>query len=62
MNPLLSPPWQEGGYLFETHLRGGGGLFNLAKTSVFIKNYSCTKWKGLRQEVGGHAAEDQKQT
>ena len=41
VNPLISPPWTGvGGYLFQTHLRGGGGLsereglFNLEKTMV----------------------------
>ena len=64
VNPLLSPPPPPpaggGLFLFQTHLRERG-LFNLAKTIVFIKNLSCAKKKGLRQEVGGHAAEDQKQ-
>ena len=32
INPLLSPP----GGLFQTHLSGGGCLFNLAKTIVSV--------------------------
>ena len=36
VNPLLSPP---GAYLFQAHLRGGGGgLFNLQKTIVSVNH------------------------
>ena len=39
INPLLSPP----GGLFQTHLSGGGDLFNLTKTivSVLHKELEC---------------------
>ena len=39
INPLLSSP----GGLFQTHLSGGGGFFNLAKTivSVLHKELEC---------------------
>ena len=60
MNPLLSP-W--GAYLFQRHLRGGGGLFNLEKTMVLVLHkeleYKVEKLK--YKKVGVHAAEDQNQ-
>ena len=60
VNPLISPP---GTYLFQAHLGRGGGLFNFAKTivSIFLKEPTKRSGKVQVQEVGGHAAEDQKQ-
>ena len=63
-----------GAYLFQTHLTGRGrglmetgrlfergGLFNLAKTMVVHhKELGMQSGKAQVQEVGGHAAEDQK--
>ena len=66
INPLLSPP-RGGAYLFQTHLRGGlietGGLFNLEKTmvSVLHKKPRIQSGNAQVQEVGDHAADDQKQ-
>ena len=52
VNLLLSTP---GAYLFQTHLKGGGGVFNLEKTmaSVLHKEleYIVEKLKGKRLEV-----------
>ena len=41
INPLLSSPRRGG--LFQTHLSGGGGLFNLATTTVSVlhKELEC---------------------
>ena len=60
-----------GVYLPQTHLTVGGGgglnrvrdLFNLAKTMVLIlhKELEYKMAKAQVQEVGDHAAEDQKQ-
>ena len=40
--PLLSPP---GAYLFQAHLKGGGGLFNFELTRVSVLH------KGLEYKV-----------
>ena len=57
-------------YLFQAHLRGGGGglietrgLFNLEKTMVSVLHKELEyKVKKLKyRTVGGHAAEDQNQ-
>ena len=66
VNPLLSPSPR---YLFQAHLRGGGGLietrglFNLEKTMVSVLHKELEyKVKKLKyRTVGGHAAEDQNQ-
>ena len=64
VNPPLSPP---GAYSFLTHLRRDliemGGLFNLEKMMVSVLHKELEyKVEKLRvQEVGGHAAEEQKQ-
>ena len=59
INPLLSPP--RGGGLFQTHL-SGGGLFNLATTTVSVLHKELERGveKLKYKKVGGHAAEDQK--
>ena len=60
----VSPP---GAYSFLTHWRGDliemGGLFNLEKMMVSVLHKELEyKVEKLRvQEVGGHAAEEQKQ-
>ena len=72
LNPLLSPPPRRA-YLRQTHLRGAGGLietgglFNLAKkkkktVSLLLKEPTrMQSGNAQAQEVGGHAADDQKQ-
>ena len=67
-------PWilylvPRGAYLFQAHLKGGGGLietgglFNLEKTmvSVLQKKLEYKVEKLKNKKVGGHAAEDQNQ-
>ena len=72
VNLPLRPPWGGGGCLFTSNTWEGGGrgglnrdgdLFNLAKTMVLIlhKELEYKMAKAQVQEVGDHAAEDQKQ-
>ena len=68
---ITSPLGGGGAYLPQTHLTVGGGrglnrdgdLFNLAKTMALIphKELEYKMAKAQVQEVGDHAAEDQKQ-
>ena len=59
--------YPRGAYLFQIHLGVGlietGGLFNLEKTvvSVLHKKPRIQSGNAQVEEVGGHAAEDQKQ-
>ena len=52
VNPLISPP---GTSFFQAHWRGGGGLFNFAKTivSIFLKEpkNKVEKFKYKKLEV-----------
>ena len=60
INPLLSPP--PGGGLISNTFVGGGGLFNLATTTVSVLHKELERGveKLKYKKVGGHAAEDQK--
>ena len=60
INPLLSPP--RGGGAYFKHICRGGGLFNLATTTVSVLHKELERGveKLKYKKVGGHAAEDQK--